>query len=684
MAEKRISIRKKIRRIVLLISIASLVLTASVGFFSMMKIRSASKEAFTTLARQNVGQQVRSRADVAHSRLSGYTDYVQFLAGYIHSLYNDAPLYERMGSEVQPPLTETGAGEYSFQRMLATPAVALSDVKTEMALLSHLREFFMPFINQNGSVVVCCYAATRTGVLLSYDAWAAARTAESGESYYNYFDSAWYTKAKTAQHVFFTSPYDDSFGRGVCITCACPFFDADDRFAGVVCMDMLISDLYDGLVSFDVGDGSCVFLFDADGAVITSEKSGELPSQIPVQRLLHADDGTLVEAGDAFYSCAHILATGWRLCVYVPKALIFAPARAVNYVILISAIIFVLVFLFVVLAVCVVAGIFSVMLTNPVSHLRRDVDMISSGVITHRADIVGNDEISDLSAGINLMADALQTYTDIVTEKERLDTELEVAMRIQANMLPVVEKTFPHGHRDFELAASMMPAKEIGGDFYDFFLIDSDHLALVMADVAGKGVPAALLMVTAKTLIKSQMLASQGSAVLFEEGDLLEETPSFSTAAICARVNQLLCMDNSPELFVTAWIGILELSTGRLTGTNAGHENPAFKRAGLRYELIKTEHNPPLGSLPDITYSERTLTLSGGDRLFLYTDGLVESKNEATDEFGTARLLELLNQNLLLRPDMLLKTVKAAVQDFSNDITQYDDITMLSLYYAHE
>ncbi|MCR5723925.1 MAG: SpoIIE family protein phosphatase [Treponema sp.] len=666
MTGKRISIRQKIRRIVLSISMAALVLTGAVGCISMLRIRSASRAALIEQTENLLTQQVHDKAAVAESEFSLYANYAQFLSDYIHTLYRDASSFAATGYLVPPPVTSTAAGVYTMQRTFSDGHVSLSAVRKEIKMLSHLEQFLVPFMAANGAVVTTCYAATTSGVMISYDAWASICSLESnGECYYNYFESDWYSRGTVSQKPFFTDVYEDAFGRGLMITCAVPFFDSNDVFAGVVAMDVLITDLYDDIVK--LGEGVSAFLVDASGTVI-SPSADVITSELELQELtslLRATENQLAAFGSTFYAHARIAATGWTLCFAVPQSLVFNAAKPIQYTILTSMLLFLLIFLFVIFVVCITAGIFSVTVSNPVNHLRRDVEMISKGMLSHRADVIGNDEISDLSESINMMADALQTYTDIVLEKERLDTELEIAMRIQMNMLPDVADIFPRGNKNFDLDASMTCAKEVGGDFYDFFLIDSDHLALVIADVAGKGVPAALLMVTAKTLIKSQTLAGGSPADIF------------------TRVNKLLCIENKSELFVTAWLGILELSTGKLVGVNAGHEKPAFKRAGGMYSYIVTEHNPPLGSIPDVEYVEYTFMLSSGDRLFLYTDGLAEAKNAEMDEFGLDRMLTVLNHNLLTRPKELLKEMLISVRAFADEKPQYDDITMLSLHYMH-
>ena len=270
------------------------------------------------------------------------------------------------------------------------------------------------------------------------------------------------------------------------------------------------------------------------------------------------------------------------------------------------------------------------------------------------------ESILAMEQGINLYIDNLQKVT---AEKERIGAELNVATQIQADMLPSIFPAFP-GRKEFDIYASMTPAKEVGGDFYDFFLIDEDHLAMVMADVSGKGVPAALFMVIAKTLIKNHA----------QLGEL-------SPAKVLMSANEQLCEGNEAELFVTVWLGILEISTGKGMAANAGHEHPALRRKGGKYELIEYRHSPAVATMEGIRFREHEFELHPGDSLFVYTDGVAEATNANNELFGNERLVEALNKDPELPPKDILINMKKAVDDFVGTAPQFDDITMLGLSY---
>ncbi|MBR1407635.1 MAG: SpoIIE family protein phosphatase [Clostridia bacterium] len=247
-------------------------------------------------------------------------------------------------------------------------------------------------------------------------------------------------------------------------------------------------------------------------------------------------------------------------------------------------------------------------------------------------------------------------------EQERIAQELSMAREIQANTLPSIFPPFPD-RKAFSLYASMTPAKEVGGDFYDFFLIDNDHLALVIADVSGKGIPAALFMMVSKTLIQNQLMTGCDPATALE------------------RVNRQLCERNSSQMFVTVWVAVLDLITGKALVCNAGHEHPAVRRAGGDFELLKYKHGILVGISKKAKYQNREFELHPGDCLFVYTDGVPEANDGNMAMFGEERLLAALNACPDGSPEEILRKVKNAVDTFVGDAEQFDDLTMMCLQY---
>lgn len=251
---------------------------------------------------------------------------------------------------------------------------------------------------------------------------------------------------------------------------------------------------------------------------------------------------------------------------------------------------------------------------------------------------------------------------EITRESQRIGAELSVATQIQADMLPSIFPAFPE-RPEFDIYATMDPAKEVGGDFYDFFMVDDRHLAIVIADVSGKGVPAALFMVIGKTLIKDHTL------------------PGRDLGEVFSQVNSLLCEANKEGLFITAFEGILDLVTGRFAFVNAGHEPPFISRAGGRYEPYQVRPGFVLAGMEGMTFQSGVIRLEPGDKIFQYTDGVTEATDKDDRLYGMERLAQILGRNAGEAPSALLPAVKADIDAFAGGAPQFDDITMLCLEY---
>ena len=280
--------------------------------------------------------------------------------------------------------------------------------------------------------------------------------------------------------------------------------------------------------------------------------------------------------------------------------------------------------------------------------------------------IRSKDEIGQLAGSIDQMeqqiSDYMEDLTQVTAEKERIGTELSLASRIQMDMLPNVFPAFPE-HEEFDIYADMDPAREVGGDFYDFFMIDEDHLYLAMADVSGKGIPASLFMMASKILLAGTTMIGRSPAQILEYA------------------NEAICSNNREEMFVTVWLGILELSTGKLVAANAGHEYPTLKRTGGEFEIIKDKHGFVIGGMPGMKYHDYELQLEPGDKLFLYTDGVPEATDDKNRLFGMERMMKALNRHPDATPKELLKHMRNAVAVFCRKTEQFDDLTMMCVEY---
>ncbi|MCR5594677.1 MAG: serine/threonine-protein phosphatase [Lachnospiraceae bacterium] len=292
----------------------------------------------------------------------------------------------------------------------------------------------------------------------------------------------------------------------------------------------------------------------------------------------------------------------------------------------------------------------------------------SESTVKELSEIKPGNELETLADSFSSMITELDQHIEnirtITAEKERIGAELSVAKQIQADMLPSVFPPYPD-RKEFELYASMDPAKEVGGDFYDFFFTDEDHLVLVIGDVSGKGIPAALFMAISKNTIKNKAMTG------CRPGEVLDYT------------NNALSDGNEQYMFVTIWIAKIELSTGHVITANGGHEHPYIRRAGGQFEIDEYEHDSVLGILPDSDpYTEKEYDLKPGDALFVYTDGVPEAQNAEENFFGMDRLEQTLNINPGASAEELVNNMKSAVEEFEGGVSRFDDTTIMCFTYA--
>lgn len=305
----------------------------------------------------------------------------------------------------------------------------------------------------------------------------------------------------------------------------------------------------------------------------------------------------------------------------------------------------------------------------------RSLDSAASEFVQHQKEgneslsalaIHTGDELESLARSFCKMEADLGTYiaelTAVTSEKERIGAELDIATHIQSSMLPCIFPAFPE-REEFDIYAEMTPAKEVGGDFYDFFMVDERHIAVVMADVSGKGVPAALFMVIAKTLIKDHTL------------------PDCDLGEVFTCVNRILCESNSEGLFVTAFEGVLDLVSGEFTFVNAGHEVPYICKKDSGYAPYKIKPGFVLAGFETMKYTAGSLSLSPGDRLFEYTDGVTEATNANGELYGAERLAQALSRTLRMSVSDTVHTIKSDIDAFVGEADPFDDVTMLCLEY---
>jgi len=410
-----------------------------------------------------------------------------------------------------------------------------------------------------------------------------------------------------------------------------------------------------------IGQEGFMFIFsDIDGELISAPE-GSISEELCVDfasNIYSYEDGivypyTNTDGQEYYFMRKNIECYSIIACIPVSEA-----EFSRNTAVYISA--FMQVVVFFVLFILVFVLLKKIIVDN-VHRINGSLSEITAGNLDAKIEVKGNnEEFISLSKDINHTVDRLKEY--ISEAEKRIDMELQFAKTIQYSVLPSVFPPYPN-RKEFDIYASMDAAKEVGGDFYDFYLLDDNRLAFMIADVSGKGIPAAMFMMNVKSLIAGLM----GSGL--------------SVADVFTKANEMICGGNDAGMFVTAWMGILDLETGVVKFANAGHNPPIIKRKDGNYEYLKSRHGLVLAGMDGFIYKENEITLNPGDEFFLYTDGVTEATDANTKLFGEEKLIETLNNNKDKDATDLCKSVKDSINQFVGEAPQFDDITMLSLKY---
>jgi len=556
------------------------------------------------------------------------------------------------------------------------------DMESEIGLLAHLSPLL---VSQHDSLsyVRSVYLGSENGVSISADKDSDLKT--------NVFDPrtrGWYNTARDAGELIWTDVFVDNSGRGLAITCAKPFFGPDGNVFGVVGAGMELTDLQRDVVeATGLGETGFAFIANEHGNMIISDRvtivdntviSPSLFDLLPAQTaesILGGKSGIeriQIDGEDFFISYAQLHTIPWSLSVVMSVEEVIAPATLTEQTIIgltgdaisgIDSMIFIALCIFAAAIVLTLAGNvlmarrMAAGLAKPIIELNTGAGIIGAGDLDYLLDVRTGDEIETLSDTFNTMIANIKTIT---ADKERIGAELDVATKIQASMLPSIFPPFPD-RKEFDIYASMEPAKEVGGDFYDFFFTNENTLAVVMADVSGKGIPAALFMVITKTLLKNNAQYGKTPKDVFED------------------VNNILCENNEADMFVTAFMGYLDIPTGTFTYVNAGHNPPLLRRMGKEYEWLTAKPGFVLAGLEDMKYKQYEITLDAGDELFLYTDGVTEAVNKKNDLFSDPKLLEVANAYAGQPLKDFTVSIKTEIDKFADGAEQADDITMCVL-----
>lgn len=700
---KNMKIGIKILLVVLIMALGTSVIVFINAYLSMNNLSDAfqktnitlgltasddSKEALQSQAEEYLIKIAQKQVAYSNENLKEIRRMVTSASEYIEYLYANSDRFE--GRDLPLPF-ETPDRKACSKCMLAPGVEATDEVMREVRLLSNCEAVFAPEMQEN-PMLDNIYVGTKSGISYRY-----SRSNLYNESY-DPRERAWYQAAmENPNRTVWLDTYTDSYGN-TCITSARVFFDKHGLPAGVVASDIKIQRMLDEITRAKIGQTGYAFVIDQNGEVIAHPNFFREGFDKDIYAYMQLDDEQMAEVQkcmqdgsgivnltldgiDSYVTFYEMDETGWLLCISINKEEVIGPALATKETIdqltdqaqeytqgILADVMKKFIIFFAICGIIVIMISFAVSgsITRPIQKLARNVKQIGKGEFDKKVEVESADEIGNLAEAFNHMLDDLNTYFEqiktITAEKERIGAELNVATQIQADMLPSIFPPFPD-KTEFDIYATMTPAKEVGGDFYDFFLLDENHLALVMADVSGKGVPAALFMVIAKTLIKNR--AQMGG----------------SPAEILGFVNDQLCEGNEADMFVTVWLGILDLTTGKGMAANAGHEKPAIRRAGQNYEFVRTKHSPAVAVMEGMKFREHEFELHPGDSLYIYTDGVAEATNAQNALFGDERMMEALNSNPDASPKELLQNIQQAIDEFVGDAPQFDDITMLCLKY---
>ena len=651
------------------------------------------------VVQQTMDRNTEQEAALADEMFHDLETRVRMMANYAQKLFEDEDLKVDRPSVFTTP-DPARDGEITPQLILAK-GVDAGEMADRISIASEMADMMISLFSASAETN-SCFIALPEGAFLVVDDRSASKYSESGNLVdYDVHKRPWYQQAVKAGELIFTDVEIDSFTGDIGIVCAMPVYK-DGELTAVVGSDLFLTSMRDSVQASD-GNGGFSFVVNQNGHVVFSPKTeGELQvrwasvapdlresdnkelAQLVSDAMEGKTDVRLVELDDGVYymNGAPMKTLGWTMVsafsqdvadkpaemmvgnyqqIQEETAAVYLRKRAVSRTTI-------MILLFVATGLTLLSGIvLGKKIVTPLNTITKRIAALSGSNLEFKMEDAfrTEDEIEVLAQAFANLSHKTAMYLDevrsVTAEKERISTELHMANQIQESMLPSIFPAFPE-RREFDIYATMDPAREVGGDFYDFFLIDEDHLCMVIADVSGKGVPAALFMMISKIIIQSCAMLGRSA------GEILTKT------------NEALCSNNRMEMFVTVWLGILEISTGRITAANAGHEYPVLKKDG-RFELFKDRHGLVIGGIDGINYKEYEFRMEPGDKIFVYTDGVAEAMNSDKELFGTDRLVEALNSDSGAKPQKILRNVRAAVDDFVGDAEQFDDLTMLCMEY---
>ena len=672
-------------------------LSAETSSRQLESITEITGSVMDSVVEQSMDQLTEKEAEITDELFNGLKNRVEMLSDYAGKLFSD-PENAPRAAYAQPDPARNG--EVTAQLILADDVDA-EEIADKIAVAANMSDMMVSLFGASEETNSCFVALPEGAFLVTDDRSLSKYNPDGTLVSYDPRTRPWYQMAVEAGKLIFTDVEVDAFTGDIGIVCAMPVY-VDGELAAVVGSDLFLTSMQEAVQASEQNGGFyCVInnnghvvfspktegpfrvIHSAEAADLRESSNNELAALVKDAMKAKTDVRLVTMDDGAYYMIGVPMKTvGWTLIATFKEELTEAPVATLrdNYQTIqdeaaetyrdkFNASRRTVMILLLLVTILMLAGalVLGKRIVQPLNNITRQIASLSEDNLefTMKNEYRTGDEIEVLAESFAKISHKTVLYLDkvrtVTAEKERISTELQMANQIQESMLPSIFPAFPE-RKEFDIYAIMDPAREVGGDFYDFFLIDEDHLCVVMADVSGKGVPAALFMMISKIILQSCAMLGRSA------GEILTKT------------NEALCSNNKMEMFVTVWLGILEISTGKVTAANAGHEYPVMMRGG-KFEIVKDKHGLVIGGLDGIKYREYEMQLEPGDKLFLYTDGVVEATRNNNELFGTARMLKALNKMASGRPYEILRSVRSAVDDFVGDDEQFDDLTMLCLEY---
>ncbi|MBN2323527.1 MAG: SpoIIE family protein phosphatase [Spirochaetes bacterium] len=704
----KLKIKAKILLVLLSLTLVSLLLISGIMLYHMKKLGEYSLGGIVRLgehAADDSTNALEGRAQEYLLRLAG--DQAAISNTLFEKVAHEASIMSDFAASIWADSSRGDLGRnYSTKERpddilsasvyVLAPDVSLSKIRNEIDRTAVMDRIFMPVL-ANDSNLSSVYLGTESGITRIYP-WISKI-----DDSYDSRKRSWYIEAVRSGKLGWTKLYVDAFGHGLCVTCYTPVFDRNGTVRGAIGADVTLEALNERIINTQVGSLGYAFLIDGTGRVIArpglDAADTRWDTSFETENLLKSRNKALVriteemvggftgvsrcmfDGGEKFIAYAPVSSTGWSLGLAIPRDEIVEPVRMTRDRIIDAAeeanleiverirtqlrILAVLI-TGIILSITLLAIRLSNTITNPIRALSEGAKTVGGGDLDHRLLIRTGDEIEHLADTFNKMAGDLKIHIkrlkETTAQKERIESELEIAREIQSSALPGTFPPFPD-RNEFDIFAMMDPAQEVGGDFFDFFLVDDERLCFLLGDVSGKGVPAALFMMITKTLLKNEAL--QGAA----------------PDEILYKVNTIVGMDNETNMFATVFCAILNSKTGEVDFSNAGHNPPFLCKTGNGAELLEVDKNLVLGIMEETAYSVQKITLKPNDMLFMYTDGITEAMNPKKDLFSEQRLQAILSDAEGETVTGIIRKIRKEISTFTRGEPQSDDITMVALRY---